>query len=206
MRYLLSLLLILLTFQSYSQIDYDKVKYNKINSSIIDTINEKVLIIERRYAVICFKQKDIDSLIIISERRQLFLDSLLKANDFKTFEKYAIRFPERKFTETKKLLNANKNRIYIKGFYGEYDEEERNKKFKDIPDTLIDRKITSELYYIGADLIFEEKAMIIDKRKNKIISKPIVVERVEGFYGTRYVMFFLPKRKSIWTIVTRLGE
>jgi hypothetical protein len=205
MKYLL-VILTLLAFQSYSQIDYDIVKYKKINSSIIDTTNEKVLIIERRYAVIYFKQKDIDSLIRITERRQLLLDSLLKVNDLKTFEKYAIRFPERKFTETKKLLNSNKNRIYIKGFYGEYDEEERNKKFKDIPDTLIDRKITSELYYIGADLLFEEKAMIVDKRKNKVILKPIVVERVEGFYGTRYVMFFLPKRKSIWTILTSIGE
>ena len=109
-------------------------------------------------------------------------------------------------TDNHKLLNTNKKRIYIKGFYGEYDEEERNKRFKGIPDTLIDRKCTSELYYIGADLIFDGKAMIVDKRKNKIISKPIEIERVEGFYGTSYVMFFLPKRKSIWTILTSIGE
>jgi len=103
MKYLL-LLLILLSFQSYSQIDYAKVSYKKINSSIIDTINERVFIIERRYAFIYFKQKDIDSLIRESEKRKSFMDSLKKANDYKTYEKYAIRFfPNEKFVETKKL-------------------------------------------------------------------------------------------------------
>ena len=52
-------LLILIQTKAYSQVDFDKVKQKRLEPITIDTVNEDVLIVEKRFASLYFNKADV---------------------------------------------------------------------------------------------------------------------------------------------------
>ncbi|GEM_PF-2058562 len=57
------IILFLIPFKLIAQIDYDEIKRKSFYSAEIDTIKEKILIVEMNHAIVIFKQLDIGSII-----------------------------------------------------------------------------------------------------------------------------------------------
>jgi hypothetical protein len=190
MNKLIFLIVLLIPIRLIAQIDYDEIKSKNFYSTKIDTINEKVLIVEMKYAIVVFRQGDLDSIIKNT-------DNSAEIGSFRYFEKY---------DNLLKLLQSNKQRIKLTDYWYDYDDSDRKKMFGNINYSNSDKKPLGELIYIGGDLIHDNKAMIIEKRNLELVTKKMKIKRVNGLYGTRYVEFRLPNKKSFWSIITRLGE
>lgn len=177
---------IYLTTNAFSQVDYYKIKSQRLTPIIIDTLNESVIVIQKRFATVYFKQSDIKEYLksynVIGER----IDMNHKNID--------------------KLLSENKPYIRMTDWWYSYTEEERNKLSRNPNYSIEYEKFLDEMYYVGADLIHYGKFMIIDNHTKKIIIKGLKIKKQDGYYGTEYAQFLLPSRKSFWYIVTVMGE
>jgi hypothetical protein len=190
MNRLIFSIILLIPFQLFAQINYDEIKSKNFYSVEFDTINKNVLIVEMKYAIVIFKQCDLDSIIQNTDNSE-------EIGSFKYFKKY---------DNLVKLLQTNKQKITLTDYWYDYDDADRKKMFGNINYTNPDKKPLGELIYIGGDLIHDGKAMIIEKRNHELVTKKMKIKRVNGLYGTRYVEFRLPNKKAFWRIITRLGE
>lgn len=190
MKRLIFFTILLIPFRLLAQINYDEIKSNSFYSADIDTINENILIVEMKYAIVIFKQSDLDSTLRNT-------DNSADIGSFRYFEKYE---------NLKRLLQTNKQKIILIDYWYDYGDVDREKLFRNINYTNPDKEPLGELIYIGGDLIHERKAMIIEKRNHELVTKKMKIHRVNGLYGTRYVEFRLPNKKAFWRIITRLGE
>jgi hypothetical protein len=190
MNRLILLIVLMIPFRVIAQINYDEIKSKSFTSAEIDTINENILIIEMKYAIVIFKQCDLDSIIRDTGKTS-------DIGSFRYFEKY---------DNLMKLLQTEKQMITLTDYWYDYDDADRQKMFEDINYTDHDKEPLGELIYIGGDLLHGGKAMILEKRNHKLMTKKMKMQRVNGLYGTRYVEFRLPNGKSFWRIITRLGE
>lgn len=167
-----------------AQINYCKITSQELTPIVIDTISEPIVVINKRYATIYFKQSDI----------KLYMES-----DKRVFKK-------NNYTNLKEILSKDSTKIVLNDWWYSYGDEERLKLFGNINYTNNDRKYLDELYYIGADLIHDGKFMIKEKKSRKIVSKKMRMKKEEGLFGTQYIYFQLPNKKNFWYIVTALGE
>jgi hypothetical protein len=190
MNRLIFLTILLIPFRLLAQINYDEIKSKSFYSAEIDTINEKTLIVEKKYAIVIFKQSDLDSIIRNNDNSE-------DIGSFRYFEKY---------DNLKRLLQTNQQKIILTDYWYGYDDADREKMFGNINYTNPDKEPLGELIYIGGDLIHDKKAMIIEKGNHELVTKKMKIQRVNGLYGTRYVEFRLPNKKAFWRIITRLGE
>lgn len=187
---IMTIILLVISIESVAQINYDEIRSKKFYSTKIDTINEKVLTVEMKYAIIIFKQSDLDSIVKNT-------NNSADIGSFRYLKKY---------DNLLKLLQSNEQKIKLTDYWYDYGDEDRKKMFGDINYSNSDKKPLGELIYIGGDLIHDNKAMIIEKRNYELVTKKMKIQRVDGLYGTRYVEFRLPNKKSFWRIITRLGE
>jgi len=171
------ILFFVLPLSSVGQINYDKIRSKKFYSTSIDTLTEKTIIVEKRYAIVCFKQEDIKEQIKNDD------NSLLKS-----------------------LLAEGNDKIRLTDWWFDYYDEDRKRIFGDINYTNQDRKYINELIYVGADLITYGKTMIINKNTRTEVDKKMYIKRVDAMYGTRYVEFRLPDGKDFWQLLICLGE
>ncbi len=190
MNRLIFSIVFLIPFRLFSQINYDEIKSENFYSTKIDTINDKVLIVEMKNAIVIFKQCDLDSIIKNT-------DNTADIGSFRYYEKY---------NNIEKLLQSNKQKIKLTDYWYDYGDAERIKMFGNRNYSNPDKNPLGELIHIGGDLIYAGKAMIIEKRNHEFVTKKMKIQRVNGLYGTRYVEFRLPNKKSFWRIFTRLGE
>ena len=179
-------LVLLITTNAFPQVDYDKIKNQRLTPIIIDTLNESVIVIQKRFATLYFKQSDIKEYL-------------------KSYNILGVRI-DMNHKNIDKLLSENKPYIRMIDYWYSYTEEERNKLSRNLNYSNEYEKFLSEMYYVGADLIHYGKFMIIDNKTRKIILKGLKIGKQDGYYGTEYAQFLLPSGKSFWYIVTVLGE
>ena len=156
---------------SIAQEKYERISKFELHPMVIDTINEDVFVVHKRYATLYFKQHDIQEY----SRQQ---------NKF--------RLPnENSFSIITSMLQAKKKRIDLNDWFNEYSDEEKKLYFRFRIDQGIDQIAMPEMWYIGADLIQENKFMIIDKHSRKIIYRRLNMINQYGEHGTRSVQFKL---------------
>jgi len=190
MNRLIFLTILLIPLRLFAQINYDEIKSKSFYSAEIDTINDSILIVEMKYAIVIFKQSDLDS-IIRNTDNSAYIES------FRYFDKYDSLI---------RHLQTNKQKIILTDYWYDFGDADREKMFGNINYTNPDKELLGELIYVGGDLIHDRKAMIIEKRNHELVTKKMKIQRVNGLYGTRYVEFRLPNKKAFWRIITRLGE
>jgi hypothetical protein len=181
--YLIPGLLLFIPTIANSQIDYDRIKQKKLLPILIDTINDPVIVIKKRYSTVYFKQADIIEYL-------------------RPFNVSGVRI-DIHHESVKKLLSANVKYIRMIDWWHSYTEIERNQLSKLETFSNEDHKFLEEFYYTGADLIHDGKFMIIDNQSKKVIIKGLKIKKIHGLYGTEYIEFFHPHKKSFWYIVTR---
>ena len=170
----------------HAQIDYHKIKKQKLFPIQIDTLSEQVLVIQKKFAIIYFRQSDIKQ--------------YLEAEDT-----LGVRI-NRNHSNLDSLLSLDFTKIKLTDWWFDYTDEERERLFGNKNYSNQDKIYLSELRRFGADLIHDGKFMLLDRTTKKIIIKKMRIKRIKGLFGTRYVEFQLPDNKSFWDIVTRFGE
>jgi hypothetical protein len=158
---------------SISQVFDANVKISGLHPVFIDTINEKVLVVHRRSAVLFFKQSDIQEY---------------------TNHHYPLKLSNEYFQITNSLLKSNKKRIEIFDLTAESYETEASR----IYNNTAQHPAMTELWYIGADLIRTGKFMILDNQSNTMIYRGLKMQSNYGFYSTRTDQFRLPSGNSFW--------
>ncbi|MBF8964309.1 hypothetical protein I0P70_13730 [Pontibacter sp. FD36] len=177
--------LILIQTTAYSQVDFDKIKQKRLEPITIDTVNEDVLIVEKRFATLYFKKADVREYAIphnnLGVRIDQHHDNLLE------------------------VVNTSGDTRLV-DWWNDYTDEERQSIHGDPNFVNEHKKALSELYYVGADLIHDGKFMVVDKASGEEVRKGLKIKRVNGLYGSRYVEFLLPNGQKFWHLVIRLGE
>ncbi|WP_439185880.1 hypothetical protein [Carboxylicivirga taeanensis] len=187
-KQILIILLLALSIESWSHIDYDKIRRKKFYSSELDTTSTDILRLEKKHAIIYFKKSDIKELI---------------NNPVSRDSKFTL--PKEVHSDLESLLNSSEQ-IRLRDWWYDYTEEERKRMFGSDDYKNKDKNHIEDLYYICPDLLHDSKAMIIDKETGKIVTEKMLIKRVNGLMGTIYLDFLLPNKKSIWNIVLVLGE
>lgn len=182
---LILFLLILIQTKAYSQVDYDKIKQKKLEQITIDTVNEDVLMVEKRFAILYLKKADVRKYAI-------------------PHNKLGVRIDQHHDNLLEVINTSGSTRLV--DWWGDYTDEERQSIHGNPNFENEQKKALSELYYVGADLIHDGKFMVVDKASGEKVRKGLKIKRVNGLYGTRYIEFRLPNGKSFWRIVTRHGE
>lgn len=190
MNKLIFLTFFLIPFRIFAQVNYDEIRNKVFYSADFDTINESILIIHKRFAIVIFKQSEMDSMVQTT-RNSADLGS------FRSFERH---------DRLVSLLNENHQKISLTDYWFDYSDSERKEMFGHSNYSNPDKAILEQLFFVGGDLILGGKVMIIDSKEKKIVKSKMKIKRVKGLFGTRYVEFRLPNKKAFWRITTSLGE
>jgi hypothetical protein len=181
---LLALVFVVKSVLCFSQTDFN-IKYKRLQPIQIDTISEKIFVYEVPNAILYFKQQDINDYIVRVE---------LTMNDSKPA--YPI------FKDT---LATGPRRIAVKDIYYSYGERERDSILKNENIPQIEQQLNQAFYFVGADLMLNNRFMIVSKKTRRVETKGIIAKKVKGLYGTRYLDFQLPNRSSFYQVVVVLG-
>jgi hypothetical protein len=190
MNKLIFLTFFLIHFRIFAQVNYDEIKSKIFYSADIDTINESVLIVEKKFAILIFKQSELDSIIRAT-------GNSAELGSFRSFERH---------DNLVSLLRENHQKISLTDYWFDYTDTDRKEMFGHSNYSNPDKAILENLIFIGGDLILGGKVMIIEREEKKIVKSKMKIERVEGLFGSRYVEFRLPNKKAFWRITTILGE
>ena len=177
MRQLVIILILYIPNYILAQTEYVRIKNKVFYSTEIDTLNENILVVEKKHAIVYFRQLDLINQISDTSNSTLI-----------------------------KILGKGTKTIHLTDWWFDYTEEDRQRLFGDINYENPDKKYINELIYIGADLINENKTMIIEKCSGIVVTKKMKAKHVNGLYGTTYIEFRLPDRKAFWTILLEIGE
>ena len=104
MNRLIFLIILLIPFRLLAQINYDEIKSKSFYSAEIDTINENILIAKMKYAIVIFKQSDLESTI-------RNIDNSADIGSFRYFEKS---------DNLIRLLQTNKQKIILTDYWYDY--------------------------------------------------------------------------------------
>ena len=185
LRFSLSLLFLVLTIQSYSQVDFE-IRRQKLKPTVIDTTKENIFIYEVSNAILYFRQDDIKSFIDNPENKNIL-----------------VNYGYQVFKDT---LAKTVGRIEIKDIYFSYDQRQRDSIFRLQPENILIKNLNEEFYFIGAGLILNGEFMIYSKAKKIFITKGLIAKRQNGYLGGQSLNFYLPDKKGFYSITTRLGE
>jgi hypothetical protein len=159
--------------------------YSQLHTVYIDTLNENILVIHKRYASVFFKQSDIQEYI---------------ANK----DKFGLPSAE-KFILTNAILHAKKKRFDFNDWFAEYSDNEKQALF--IFDYgAFDHIVMPEVWYIGYDLIKAGKFMIIEKETRQINCQGLKLVTHIGESGSNIVQFQLPSGFFFWHELSIIGE
>jgi hypothetical protein len=181
----ISLLFTALTIQCFSQVDFG-IRRQKLTPIFIDTTKENIFVYEVPNAILYFKQNDIKTFIDNPENK-----NILTNYGYKTF------------LDT---LAKQTQRIKIIDYYFYYDGAQRDSIFKYHKEDLTRKKLNEEFYFLGAGLLLKGQFMAYSKADKKIITKGLIAKQEKGYLGGRTLEFYLPDKKSLYSIVTALGE
>ena len=153
---------------------------------LIDTINENILIVHKRYATLYFKQSD------MQEYSRLQNKSGLPGNQ--------------SFLVVDALLHTKRKRIDLNDWIDEYSDEEKKLNFRFRVCQSIDQMAMPEMWYIGYGLVREGKFMILDNISRKIIFSGLTMNIQNKDLGTRTIQFQLSSGLSFWQTINMIGD
>lgn len=178
-------ILLVLTFQSYSQINFN-VRRQKLKTTFFNTSREKVFIYEVPNAILYFKQDDIKKVIDNPENKNILAN-----------------YGDEIFKDT---LATNTQQIKIKDIYFYYDEVHRDSILRHQPENQLTKKLNEEFYFIGAALILKGQFMVYSKSNKKFVRHGLKAKKQKDELGGTSLVFYLPDKKQFYSIVTALGE
>ena len=186
MKILILLCLAIITIQTFAQLNYASIRRQSLQPLTIDTLQEKVFIYEVATAFIYFRQQDI-------------IDYLAQ----RSIQDAINKIIHKPLLDT---LNSNIQVIRIKDVWYSFGDIARDSivKAEAIPPNAMD--INALFHYIGADLVLQGKFMIYSKKDRQLIKKGLLAKRKKGLFGSRYLVFLLPKGIRFYYIVVALGE
>ncbi len=158
----------------------------ELHPTIVDTLNEKIITVHKRYATLYFKQSDIHEYV----------------------ESYnTLRLPgDQSFPVITSLLQSCKKRIDLNDWINEYSDEEKKLFPRFISGQGIDQIALPEMWYIGSDLIRESKFMIIDNNTKKIIYSGLTLTDQNNAKGTGILLFKLSSGFHFWQTIYMIGN
>jgi hypothetical protein len=185
LRFLTALIFCLLSSHTFSQPDFG-IRKQKLKPVKFDTTEAGIFIYEVKNAVIYFKQDDINEFISSPENNNGMYNKA--------------------YVALKELLAQQRPKVRLADLYFSYDQAFRDSIFKQRPQEFLTRQLNEEFHPVGAALLLYGQFMIFSKIDRKILTKNLVARRTNGYFGARYLQFYLPGRQTFYTIVTALGE
>ena len=185
LRFSITLLLITLAIQSYSQVDLG-IRRQKLKPTFVDTAKENTFVYEVPNAILYFKQDDIKSFIDNPDNKNILAN-----------------YGYKMFLDT---LTKKTPQIKVTDFYFYYDEAQRDSIFKQHTENLATKKLSEEFYFIGAGLILKGQFMVYSKGDKKFITKRLIAKKEKGYFGQESLQFYLPNKKQFYYVVTALGD
>jgi hypothetical protein len=158
----------------------------ELHPIIVDTINESILIVHKRYATLYFKQSDIQEYSRLQNKLGL-------PND-------------QSFIIVTALLQSKKKRIDLNDWINEYSDAEKKLNFRFRINQGIDQMAMPEMWYIGYGLIRESKFMILDNNSRKIIFSGLTMNTQNEEFGTRIIQFQLSSGFYFWQTINMFGD
>jgi hypothetical protein len=175
LRSSIAFLLIVLTIQSYSQVDFG-IRRQKLKPTFIDTTKENIFVYEVPNAILYFKQDDIKSFIDNPENK-----NALGNYGYKTFQE---------------ILVKKVRQIKITDIYFSYDQAQRDSIFRQQPENISTKQLNEEFYFLGAGLILNGQFMVYSKTDKKFITKNLIAKRQKAYLGGKTLEFYLPDKKQ----------
>jgi hypothetical protein len=172
--------------QAYSQTDFTRIKRKKLFPAHIDTLHEATIIIEKRNAVLGFRQSDI-------KRYLSGIDTSDLGNKLV-------------FNQLSALFDQSRRTVRLVDFWYDYSDQERARLSGSSQYNRTDEQYLTALYYPAAELILAGKFMIVSKPLQQEITKGLKARRITGIMGSKSLSFRLPDNRTFWTITTVLGE
>jgi hypothetical protein len=169
-----------------AQKENKRISKFELHPIVIDTINEDVFVIHKRYATLYFKQPDIQEYT-------------------KNQNKFGLP-NENSFIIITSMLRAKKKRIDLDDWFNEFSDEEKKLYFKFRINKGIDQIAMPEMWYLGSDLIRASKFMIKDNHTRKMIYHGLKMINQYGEFGTRSVQFKLPSEFYFWQQIYMFGD
>jgi hypothetical protein len=163
----------------------DGESYSQLHPVYIDTINENILVIHKRYASIYFRQSDIQEYI-------------------KSRDKFGLPSAD-KYIFTNAVLQPKKKRVDFNDWFYEYSEEEKHDLFL-IDYGAFDHMVMPELWYIGSGLIKAGKFMIFEKDTREINCQGLKIGSENDVSESNIVQFLLPSGFLFWQELLIIGE
>jgi hypothetical protein len=175
---------LLLHCAANAQKDYGKIDKSELHPILIDTINENILVVHKRYATLYFKQSDIRE---YSKQNKFGLPN------------------DQSFLITSAILGSKKKRIDLNDWINEYSDAEKKLNFRFKTDQSFDQMAMPELWYIGSGLISDSKFMILDNISGKIIYSGLTCIQ-NGEEGIRIIQFQLSSGLCFWQTINKFGD
>jgi hypothetical protein len=186
-KFLLTLgIFLILHNASFSQNENNRLSKIELQPIVIDTINENIFVVHKRYATLYFKQSDIRE---YSRQQNLFRLS-----------------GENSYIIITSMLRANKKRIDLNDWFNEYSDEEKNLYFKFRINQGIDQTAMPEMWYLGSALIRANKFMIKDNLAGTMTYHGLEMINQYGEYGAGSVQFKLPSGFYFWQQIYSFGN
>ena len=185
LRISISLLFIMLTIHSYSQVDFS-IRKQKLQPIFIDTTKENIFIYEVPNAILYFKQDDISWFINNPENKNVLAN-------------YGYRTLQDTLTKKSRIIK-------ITDVYFFYNQHQRDSIFRQQPENNLTKQLNEEFYFLGAGLILKGQFMVYSKADKKFITKGLFAKRQKGYFGQRNLVFYLQYKRQFYDIVTVLGE
>jgi hypothetical protein len=179
-------LTILLSLNSVCQNSHENISSFDLIPIFIDTINEKIFVVHKRYATLYFKQSDIQEYI-------------------KHLNPYGLPSKEY-FPIINAMLYSNKQRIDLKDWSIEYTDEEKNQNSRLKINQDFDQIAMQWLLYLGLGLIHNGKFMIVNNQSGRIIDKGLKMISQNGEYSIKNVQVQLPSGFFFWRTITIIGD
>jgi len=184
MKKLLILIFVFPFLTGKAQIDFSKIKRQKLHPVVIDTVSENIFVFEKKDMNVVFRQADILN----------YIDSICAISDCGNY-----------YNDLCDTLETIRE-IRLMDFLYSYVEVEKDSILKNENISLYHKRINEQFFYVGAHLILLNKFMLVDRSSGMIIRRKLIAKQTEGILGTTYLECFYAPNKSFYTVVTRLGE
>lgn len=162
------------------------IRKQKLKPEFIDTTEGNIFVYDVRYALIYFRQSDIEN----------FIDS--PGNN--------VGFYNSRYNSLRDKLNQDIRKIRVTHFYFSYDQKFLDSIFQQKPIYFSEKQLSEEFYAVGAALILEGRFMLLEKTQKKVLTRKLVAKKKKGILGARYLQFYLPDGRPFYSIITRFGE
>lgn len=172
--------------QAYAQTDFARIKRKKLYPIHIDTLQEAIIIIEKRSALLVLKQSDVKE--YLSELDTTDPGNVLINKCLST------------------LIDGQQRKVKLVDLWEGYTSEERSRMPGSRKHNRTDEQYLAHLHDPVAHLILTGKFMVISLVSLQEVKKGLKTRMAKGIMGAKYRQFLLPGGITFWTIIISLGE